>query len=157
MKKKNIVIVVLAALVVTIILLVVSGRLAWTGGSTGTMAARPVCGKDIVNKYNDAMYMVKRQDASTPSIDEAGVKQVEASIKKSKGYEDDATCQTLLFWIAMYQGDYNAAKSAHSKVKSLYNKGIFADSNIRGNQALFSYEQLLNGISPEAEAKAGAL
>lgn len=161
MKKKNIIISTLLALAVVVIvatlLLLVSGRLVWTGGGAGTVAARPVCDSDIVNKYNDAMYMTLRDGAEEPSINEAGVKQVEEGIKKAEGYKDDATCQTLLFWIAVYDGDYESAKSAYSKIKSLHDKGVFADSNIRGNQALFSYEPLLNSMSPEAEVGTGDL
>lgn len=149
-------VIILIFIAVVVALLVLSGRLVWTGGGMNALSARSVCNNDIVNKYNDAMFMINRQGASTPSIDEDGVKQLETTIKDTQGYEDDATCQTLLFWIAMYHGDYELAKSAHVGVKSLHSKGVFANNNIRGNQALFSYEKLLNGISPEAKAKAGA-
>lgn len=159
MKKKNIVIitVIVLAIIVVVAVLMASGRLVWTGSGVNAVAARPVCSNKIVDKYNDAMYMIKREGASTPTIDEAGVKQIEKSIQEMEGYEDDATCQTLLFWTALYHGDYELAKSAHAKLESLHNRNIFANNNIRGNQPLLSYEPLLKGISPEAEAKAGAL
>lgn len=158
MKKKNIVIVTLVVLAtVTIVALMASGRLVWTSGGAGTLAARPVCGNNVVDKFNDAMYMIKREGASTPTIDEAGVKEIEKSIQETEGYEDDATCQTLLFWTAIYHGNYELAKSAYGKVKSLHDKNIFANNNIRGNQPLLSYEQLLDGISPEAKVGSGAL
>lgn len=157
MKQKNIIIstllVLSVAIIVATLVLIASGRLVWTGG-TSAVAAKPVCSGDIVDRYNDAMFVVRRDGAEEPSIDEAGVKQVTEDIKKTDGYKDDATCQTLLFSIAVYNSDYEAAESAHTKIKSLYDKNIFADSNIRGNQALFSYEQILNGMSQEAEARA---
>ena len=65
-------------------------------------------------------------------------------------------CQTLLFWIAIHDGDYQAAKDAEASVKRLYDKGQFANNNIRGNDAILTYDTVLYGISPEAKAKAGA-
>ena len=115
-----------------------------------------VCGSDIVNKYNDAMYMIGRNGSSEPSIDESGVKDVQSEVKRKTGYEKDATCQTLLFWIAIHNNDYSAAKIAATAVKELHDKGQFADNNIRGNDPILTYDPVLYGISPEAKEKAGA-
>ena len=159
MKQKHITraaLITLSVLVAAGLVLVVSGRLVWVDDDAGVASARPVCDSGVVDTYNDAMFMIRREGAEEPSIDEAGVKQIETSIQEIERYENEATCQTLLFWTALYHGDYESAKSAHAKVKSLHDQGVFADSNIRGNQALFSYEQLLKGISPEAEAEASA-
>lgn len=138
-----------------IVWLFVSGRLVWSNaGADKTVSV--VCGTDIVDTYNDAMYMIGRNGSSEPSIDESGVKTVQNTVKGKAGYKDDATCQTLLFWIAIHDGDYQAAKDAETAVKRLYDKGQFANNNIRGNDAILTYDTVLYGISPEAKAKAGA-
>lgn len=131
-----------------------SGHLVWSNGKTNETAS--ACGSDIVNKYNDAMYMIGRGGSSEPSIDEAGVKDVQSEVKHKAGYEKDATCQTLLFWIAIHNSDYSAAKTAATAVKELHDKGQFADNNIRGNDPILTYDTVLYGISPEAKEKAGA-
>ena len=131
-----------------------SGRLLWSNGDAAKTAR--VCGSDIVNKYNDAMYMIGRNGSTEASIDENGVKEVRSEVKGKKGYESDATCQTLLFWIAIHYNDYPAAKVAATAVKQLHDKDMFADNNIRGNDPILTYDTVLYGISPEAKEKAGA-
>jgi hypothetical protein len=137
-----------------IVWLFVSGHLVWSDGKASKTAS--VCGADIVNKYNDAMYMIGRNGSTEPSIDEAGVKDVQSEVKRKAKYEEDATCQTLLFWIAIQNNDYPAAKTAATAVKELHDKGQFADNNIRGNDPILTYDTVLYGISPEAKEKAGA-
>ena len=137
-----------------IVWLFASGHLVLSDGKTNKTAS--VCGSDIVNKYNDAMYMIGRNGSSEPSIDESGVKDVQNDVKRKTGYEKDATCQTLLFWIAIHNNDYSAAKIAATAVKELHDKGQFADNNIRGNDPILTYDTVLYGISPEAKEKAGA-
>ncbi len=156
MSKKYILLSLLGVVVVGgVAWLFVSGRLVWSN-SGGSKPVSVVCGVDTVDKYNDAMYMIGRNGSSEPSIDESGVKSVQSTVKSKAGYKDDATCQTLLFWIAIHDGDYQAAKDAETIVKRLHDKGRFADSNIRGNDAILTYDTVLYGISPEAKAKAGA-
>jgi len=156
MNKKYIVIsIVVIAAIASTAWLFISGRLVWSnGGANNSVSA--VCGASVVNTYNDAMYVIGRKGSREPSIDEAGVKSVQSAVKSRAGYRNDATCQTLLFWIAIHDGDYQAAKDAETIVKRLHDKGQFADSNIRGNDAILTYDTVLYGISPEAKAKAGA-
>lgn len=155
MSKKYILLLLIGIVVVGgVVWLFASGKLVWNASKTTTVSR--VCDTELVNKYNDAMYMIGRNGSSEPSIDEAGVKSVQSTIKSSDGYKDDATCQTLLFWIAIYNGDYPAARDAEVAVKQLHDKGQFADSNIRGNDAILTYDTVLYGISPEAKEKAGA-
>jgi len=156
MSKKYILLPLVGIIVAGVIVwLFASGRLVWS--NTGAnQAVGVVCGTDIVDTYNDAMYMIGRNGSSEPSIDESGVKSVQNTVKGKAGYKDDATCQTLLFWIAIHDGDYQAAKDAEASVKRLYDKGQFANNNIRGNDAILTYDTVLYGISPEAKAKAGA-
>lgn len=158
MKSRTIGIIVVAGIIVVgvVVGLFATGKLVWVKNGSQRSAVVAVCGTSIVNKYNDAMYAIQRKGASEPSIDVDGVKAIKAEIKTKSGYENDATCQALLFWIAIQDADYPTAKNAYDVVKRLHDKGIFADSNIRGNGALLSYEALLSSISPEMRAKTGA-
>ena len=153
---KKYALIVVGLLIVTgaLVWLFASGHLMWSNGKVDKTAS--VCGSDVVNKYNDAMYMIGRNGSSEPSIDESGVKDVQNDVKRKTGYEKDATCQTLLFWIAIHNNDYPAAKTAAAAVKQLHDKGQFADNNIRGNDPILTYDTVLYGISPEAKEKAGA-
>lgn len=156
MSKKYILLPLLGIIVIGgVVWLFTSGRLVWSSPGANK-AVGVVCGADIVDTYNGAMYMIGRNGSSDPSIDEAGVKSVQSTVKGRVGYKDDATCQTLLFWIAIHDGDYPAAKDAEAAVKRLHDKGQFANNNIRGNDAILTYDTVLYGISPEAKAKAGA-
>lgn len=127
-----------------------TGKLVWAN-SSGNNATNTACGTDIVNKYNDAMNYIGRNgsDASNPSIDTAGVAAVKKQVMATSGYKNDATCQTLLFWIAINDRDYPTAKSSYATVNQLHDKGVFADNNIRSNNALLSYQSLLDGINPD--------
>jgi hypothetical protein len=156
MSKKYILLPLLGVVIIGgVVWLFASGRLVWSN-SGANKTARVVCGTDIVDTYNDAMYMIGRNGSSEPTIDESGVKSVQSAVRNKTGYKDDATCQTLLFWIAIHDGDYQAAKDAEAAVKLLHDKGQFANNNIRGNDAILTYDIVLYGISPEAKAKAGA-
>lgn len=143
--------------VVAVIGLFGTGRLVWVS-SGGHVAASAVCGTDIVSKYNTATNFIGRNgnDGSNPSIDTAGVAAVKKEITAKSGYKNDATCQAILFWIAINDNDYPAAKTAESIVKQLHDKGMSADSNIRGNTALSTYDGMLEIISPTNKEKPGA-
>ena len=135
--------------------LFMSGRLVWSVNGGQHVAARTVCDSTIVSKYNDAMFVTQRSGSDEPSVDEAGVKAVKADIKTKTGHEKDATCQALLFFIAINDRDYPSAKSAYQEVKQLHDNGIFPDNNIRGSDALFNYQNLLNGINPSITGPIG--
>lgn len=124
-----------------------TGRLVYVAnpGASHTIAA--VCDDSVVDKYNTAMYYQVRSGSTTPSIDSEGVKTLAKEIKAKAGYETDATCQVLLFWIDVRNDDYKAARSAYVVIKDLHDKGIYPNSNIRTNDPLFTYEGYVNGLS----------
>ena len=135
--------------------LFMSGRLVWSVNGGQHVVAQAVCDSTIVSKYNDAMFVTQRSGSDVSSIDESGVKAVKTDIKAKAGYEKDATCQALLFFIAINDSDYPSAKSAYQEVKQLHSNGIFPDNNIRGSDALFNYQNLLNGIDPNIKGPIG--
>ena len=135
--------------------LFMSGRLVWSADGGQHVVARTVCDSTIVSKYNDAMFVTQRSGSDVPSADKAGVKSVKADIKTKTGYEKDATCQALLFFMSINDRDYPSAKSSYQEVKKLHDNGIFPDNNIRGSDALFNYLNLLNGIDPNIKGPIG--
>lgn len=156
MKKNRIiqitVIVLILLAVGVVVALFMTGKLVWSN-TTRQVSTHVVCGSDVVNKYNDAMYYVIRPGSDVPTLDTEGIKTINEDIKKKDGYKDDPTCQTLLFWIAIHNNDYTAGNEAYLAVKGMHDKGIYADSNIRGNDALFTWEGVLFPISPDAANK----
>lgn len=123
-----------------------TGRLVYVANPSTTSTA-VVCDSSIVDKYNTAMYYEERNGSTQPTIDEAGVRNLVSEIKGKKGYDTDATCQSILFWVAIYNKDASAARTAYDAVKSLHDKRIFADSNLRSNEALFTYEGYVSGLA----------
>lgn len=110
-----------------------------------------VCDDDLILKYNDAMYMIPREGAAEPSMDKAALTEIKNTINSTEGSKSDPSCQAMLFWIAIYEQDHAAGKSAMDIVESLHKQHIYANSNIRSNEALFVYEGSLYSISEEAQ------
>jgi hypothetical protein len=137
--------------------LFMSGRLAWVDPNTKAVTVKAVCGTDIVNKYNDASVFIARNGSSERTVDEEGLKSLKTTIVGKDGYKDDPTCQAMLFWISFRNKDYEGAKAAYTAVRALHDKGLFADSNLRSNDALFTYEDVLFTISPDAGKSTKAL
>lgn len=131
-----------------------SGRLVYSSSpSNNEIVARQaiVCDEDTVDLYNDAMYFRPRNGEATSSIDSEEVKRIVADIKTKDGYDSDPTCQTILFWVAIYDKDLEAAISANSALQELYIKGMYSSPNIRSNQPLFSYDGFIEGIRERDE------
>ena len=124
-----------------------SGKIIWNFSGDAEIGMRSACGEDIVLRYNDIMiYQLKEGDID-PSIDAAAVAGIKDEINKLEGSKEDATCQTLLFWIAIHNRDYDAANAAANIVKAQHDLGVFSNNNIRGNQPLFEYDSALYSIS----------
>lgn len=148
-----ILVVIIVAAAVAATWLFMSGKLAWVDSNTKTVTVKAVCETDIVNKYNDVTFLVGRNNSSVLSVDEQGIKDVTAEITAKENYKTDPSCQAMLFWISYRNKDYETAKSAYDAVHSLHDQGRFADSNIRGDEPLFTYEEVLFTISPQANDK----
>lgn len=144
------VVVLVLALAGVVSWLFMSGKLAWVDSNTNTVAVKAVCGTDMVNKYNDASFLVGRNGSSELTVDDAGIKAVKNDIMSKNNYKTDPTCQAILFWISIRYQDYDTAKSAYDAVHALHDQGHFADNNIRNDQPLFTYEEVLFTISPHA-------
>jgi len=153
MNKKRVGKRILVIIIVMVVLLSVGGGIWWLFNSglfvnsNQVSTSKEVCGPDVVNRYNAAMYYQPRNGSSESSIDEQGVKDLAADIKSKKNFEIDPTCQTIIFWSAVRVDNYNEAHKAYDALINLYKKRFFVDSNLRSNQPLFTYEKTLNGLT----------
>ncbi|NCU38991.1 hypothetical protein EOL96_08210 [Candidatus Saccharibacteria bacterium] len=107
-----------------------------------------VCSADTVKTYNDFMEYKVRDGSDELSIDKDAIKKLASDIKIRENYDTDPTCQTMLFWSAYLDNDYEGAKSAYQAVTKLHDQRKFADSNIHSNAPLFTYEPTLYSIDP---------
>ena len=148
-------IVLILAAVGVVAWLFMSGKVALTYQEAKIATSKIVCDTPIVNKFNDAMFYTRRAGASTVSIDVEGIKNLNSEIKAKAEYENDPTCQTIIYLTAIYEENYQGAKAAYEAVKELHDKNIFANNNIRGNQPLFTYEGSMYPFSPEGKTQGG--
>lgn len=135
--------------------LFVSGKVALVYKQAAPATTTIVCDTKIVDTFNEAMFFTRRAGATTVSIDEEGIKKLNTEIKAKAGYENDPTCQTIIYLTAIYEENYDGAKAAFQAVKELHDKNIFANNNIRGNQPLFTYEGSMYPFSPEGKTQGG--
>ena len=149
---------ILVAAIGVIAWLFASERLVFANpnAGVGAVAPKPVCDTNLVAKYNDAMFFIGREGSEEPTLDEEGIKNIKKDVISKNNYKIDPTCQTLLFWIAVHESNYDAAKTAYEAVKELHDRHHFADSNIRANAALFTYEGVIEALSPEADTQGDA-
>lgn len=122
-------------------------RLTYASDPGSQSTSSVVCGADVLDTYNAAMFYALREGSSDLTIDEKSLNNLVVEIKSKTGYKNDPTCQTILFWTAVQNDDYPAAKDAYESIKTLHDQGIFADSNIRSNQPLFTYGNYLLQLS----------
>jgi len=152
-----IIIVIILAAAGAVAWLFMSGKLAWVDNTTKPAVAKVVCGNDIVDKYNDASLLLGRNGESKLTVDTEGIKEVKTAILAKDGNKEDPTCQAILFWIGYRETDYEATKTAYEAVRKLHDQNIFPNNNIRGNEPLFTYAQVLFTISPDANKEAKVL
>lgn len=129
-------------------------RLTFTINPGSQSTSSVACGADIVDTYNAAMFYAVRNGSNDLTIDENAVKNLAVEIKSKVGYKNDPTCQTILFWTAVHNDDYQGAKDAYASIKTLHDQGTFTDSNIRSNQPLFTYESYLLQLSGSGTSQA---
>ena len=144
--------------------LFVSGRVAFVVNQDGPVETlkRPavqVCGDTVVDEYNTAYDTIVHNivteqladgNISAGGPDYATIIALAGDIKRKNSWAQDPTCQTLVFWAAVFEQDYEAAKSAHQAVRELHDKGFFADNDIRDNTPLNTWEGQVWALSPEA-------
>jgi hypothetical protein len=136
-----------------------SGRLAVVvkQPNQAVLLRSTVCDTNIVDKFNSdsSKYYQLSGGSSNLVINKQPIKDLVADIKSKSNFENDPTCQAIIFWAAVQDDNYKSAKSAYDQLTSLHNRRIFADSNLRGAQPLFTYKDTLKGLTGSGSSNNG--
>jgi hypothetical protein len=130
-------------------------RLTFAFGNTATNSTTAVCGDSVIAQYNAAMFYQVRGTDTRDSLDEAGINNLEKDIPKKTGYAQDATCQTILFWIAIHHLDATKAAGALTALKSLHGQGKYVDSNLSSSSSLLTFQGAIDSISVNPQGSQG--
>ncbi|NCU38798.1 hypothetical protein EOL96_07155 [Candidatus Saccharibacteria bacterium] len=110
-------------------------------------SSMPVCGTDIVNRFNEAYRYTERVEGEGLSYDHKGLQSISDDIKKMDGAENDATCQTMNFWIAYVNRDQAKANAVYKKLYDMHEQGKFPDSNMISPLPLYMYESTVSSLT----------
>lgn len=125
-----------------------SGRLVYSANPGSTNGKAIACGDDVVDRYNEVTYYALRsEDATLPTYDEDGLAKLATEIRATDGYESDATCQAMLFFVAVRNDSYEDANKSYTALLDLHEQGVYANSNIRSNEPLYNYPDFFNILS----------
>jgi len=113
-----------------------------------------VCDAGIVSRYNEAMYFQFR-DGETESIDEVGISNLEKEIRAKNNSDKDPTCQTILFFAAVYFKDAEKAQAALDIINNLHSQDVFANSNLRNSQSLFTFQNKVDDLNSDIKGELG--
>lgn len=111
-----------------------------------SQSSLPVCGTDIVDRFNESYRYTERVKGEGLSYDYKGLQSISDDIKKMEGAENDATCQTMNFWIAYVNRDHAKANKAYESLLGLHKQGRFPDSNMISPIPLFMYESMVGDM-----------
>jgi hypothetical protein len=125
-----------------------SGKLVWAGDGSQAQG-KVVCGDDVVKSFNQARELVFVDDVTEPTIDEDGQRRIADEVKALPDFQNDPTCQTIIFRVAYLDRDYQAVQLALEAIKSLHENRIYADTNLSGIESITTYSQMVEGLSPE--------
>lgn len=101
----------------------------------------PVCGQDIIERYNTAYLRDGTHDDELKTI----AKEVELR----EGYKRDPTCVMIAYKYYAYQGyDYEKATQLIATMKSLVEKGRQVNSELSGSETVEQMEAHFDGVDP---------
>lgn len=103
---------------------------------SGTSVTVIVCGSEVVNTYNAASRVEVRGSDDDLTLDVAGLSRLDTEIRSKSGFEQDPTCQTILFWNAVIDGDTGRAGVALKAIESLHAEQHFANSNLENTTSI---------------------
>lgn len=103
---------------------------------SGTSVTVIVCGDTIVGKYNEASKLKIRGSDTDLSVDLGGLKDLATEIRSKSGFENDPTCQTILFWSAIMNNDAGKAGVALTAIEDLHDSHHYADSNLENTTSI---------------------
>jgi regulator of replication initiation timing len=150
-KIKAVILVIMALLVVAAGVLIYIGRLAVLIKEPYQKAALSVlvCGNDVVKQYND-IYNMQIEDEETYYKDQQNLlSNLNAKISAKAYYEQDPTCQMIIFQGAIFNDDVSTMNEAYDNIKDLYNNGLYASSEIYGSRPQSRMEQDIANMSSQ--------
>jgi hypothetical protein len=130
-------------------------KLTFSFGNTVTNSATAVCGDSVISQYNAAMFYQVRGTDTRDSLDEAGINNLEKDVPKKTGYAQDATCQTILFWIAIHHHDATKAAGALAALNSLHGQGKYVDSNLSSSASLSTFQSAIDSLRVDPQGFQG--
>lgn len=122
--------------------LFISGHLIWVSSPESVLVVKSGCNSTFVNRYNSAI----QQGITDGVLESPGQSQLETvigDIKKISGYQNDATCQTLILLIAIRTNEYSKASEAYTALKKLNSQKVYPNNNVIGGVSLSAYEAQL--------------
>lgn len=105
-----------------------------------------VCGDDIVSSYNTASKLQARGANNDISSDADGLNKLDGQIRSLSGFDQDPTCQTMLFWNAIMDSDSGKATIALTAIKNLHGTHHYADSNLENTTSISVMKDSLNAM-----------
>ena len=127
--------------------------------SYGSESQRAVCGKEMVERYNTAFNYTDRGEGKGIAVDNEELNRISSEVESSNGFNDDPTCQSMVFWIAINSRDHDKASKTYEVLSKMHDDGKYADSNLRTNIPFFLYdsqlESIRSGRSDNEEQSAG--
>jgi hypothetical protein len=103
---------------------------------SGTSVTVIVCGDDTVSTYNAASMLKIRAPNADLTPDLNGLSKLDTEIRLKSGFDNDPTCQTILFWNAIINNDVAKAAVALTAIEKLHDSHHYADSNLENTTSI---------------------
>ena len=140
-------VVAIALLIAALLLGLVSGFLYFGTKSPDqkVSVSSRVCGADMISKY-------EKIDTGDLAKDKQQLLAFIKTIKDTKHSENDPTCQTMLFFASFRVEDYMGMEKPLRLVKSMHDKGVYADSNLRTSYSISGMSALHEQVVSDAKS-----
>ncbi|MBC7764726.1 hypothetical protein H7Y29_03335 [Microbacteriaceae bacterium] len=98
-----------------------------------------VCSSEVVDQYS-------KINADSAQEERQSLTDVTTRIKAIGHNEADPTCQTMLFLAAFRTEDYQGMRQPMQLIQSMYDRGIYADSNLQSGYSVKMMNSLLKEV-----------
>lgn len=106
-----------------------------------------VCDDSIVGTYNAASKLQVRTPGGDLKMDVDGLAKLDTVIRSKSGFEQDPTCQTILFWNAITSNNNANAKIALNAIEELHDAHHYADSNLENTTSISVMKDSLTALT----------
>jgi hypothetical protein len=118
---------------------------------SGTSVTVIVCDDAIVGTYNAASKLQPRGTNTDLTADVVGLNQLDTAIRSKSGFDQDPTCQTILFWNAIMNNDSGKAGIALTAIENLHDSHHFADSNLENTTSISVMKDSLTAMAADTK------